>query len=70
MQRRRTTPQDVAKAIGVTPQFIRVGMQQGRLPYGYALKMSANRWTYHISPELVAKAEGITLEEFNRRVNA
>ncbi len=69
MQRRRTTPEDVARVIGATPQFIRVGLQQGVLPYGYAVKLSPNRYTYHISPELVARAEGITIEEFNRRVN-
>ena len=36
--------------MGVSPQFIRVGLQTGRLPFGTAVKMSS-RWTYYINPD-------------------
>lgn len=39
---------DAALAMGVSPQFIRVGLQQQRLPFGVAVKMS-NSWSYHLS---------------------
>ena len=39
-----------AQEMGVSKQFIRVGLQKGILEFGYAVKMS-NRYTYHISPE-------------------
>ena len=35
--------------MGVSQQFIRVGLQTGRLPFGTAVKMSS-RWTYYINP--------------------
>lgn len=34
--------------LGVSEQFIRIGLQQKSLPFGYAVKMS-DRYTYHIS---------------------
>ena len=39
---------ECAKRIGKSPQFVRIGLQRGILPFGYAIKMSS-RWTYHIS---------------------
>ncbi len=44
------TVTEAAKALGVSPQFIRVGLQQQRLPFGEAVKMS-KRWVYHINAE-------------------
>lgn len=41
---------DAAEMMGVSRQFVRVGLQKGVLEFGYAVKMS-NRYTYHISPE-------------------
>ena len=37
-----------AEVLGLSPQCIRVGLQQERLPFGFAVKMSSE-WTYHIS---------------------
>ena len=31
-----------------SPQFVRIGLQRGILPFGYAVRMST-LWTYHIS---------------------
>ena len=39
---------ECAKLLGKSPQFIRIGLQRGVLPFGYAVKMSSG-WTYHIS---------------------
>ena len=39
---------DAAKLLGKTEQFIRVGLQQGALPFGTAVKMQG-RYSYHIS---------------------
>lgn len=44
----RMTVKEAAKLMGVCPQFIRVGLQQDRLPFGTAVKMST-RWTYYIN---------------------
>lgn len=39
---------ECAKLLGKSPQFVRIGLQRGILPFGYAIKMSTV-WTYHIS---------------------
>ena len=44
--------QVVAEILGVSPQFIRIGLQQKTLPIGSAVKLSS-KWTYHISYELL-----------------
>lgn len=44
--------QVVAEILGVSPQFVRIGLQQKTLPIGSAVKISS-KWTYHISYELL-----------------
>jgi hypothetical protein len=39
---------ECAAILGKSPQFVRIGLQLGVLPFGVAVRMS-NRWTYHIS---------------------
>ena len=39
---------EAAELMGVSKDYIRVGLQRGLLPFGTALKMS-NRYTYFIS---------------------
>ena len=56
----------VAEIIGKSPQFVRIGLQNQRLPFGTAVKMS-NQWTYHISYELLKNYVGIKrIEEYER----
>lgn len=43
---------ECAKLLDKSPQFVRIGLQRGILPFGYAVKMSS-RWTYHISDKQV-----------------
>lgn len=39
---------ECAKLLDKSPQFVRMGLQLGILPFGYAIKMSS-KWSYHIS---------------------
>lgn len=39
---------ECARLLDKSPQFVRMGLQLGILPFGYAIKMSS-KWTYHIS---------------------
>jgi hypothetical protein len=47
--------------MNVSEQFIRIGLQRGVFPWGYAVKMSS-RWTYFISPEKFTEHTGIKKE--------
>jgi hypothetical protein len=53
---------EAAKILNVSPQFVRVGMQQGKLPIGTAIKMSS-MWTYHISEKLLQEYSGKNVEQ-------
>ena len=39
---------EAAELLGKSKQFIRIGLQRGVLPFGYAVKMSS-KYSYHIS---------------------
>ena len=39
---------ECAKLLNKSNQFVRVGLQRGILPFGFAVKTSS-RWSYHIS---------------------
>lgn len=43
---------ECARLLGKSEQFIRIGLQRGVPPFGYAVKMSS-RWSYHISDKKV-----------------
>lgn len=57
----RILPTEAAMILNVSPQFVRVGMQQGKLPIGTAIKMSSI-WTYHISEKLLQEYSGKNVE--------
>ncbi|MEA4831600.1 MAG: helix-turn-helix transcriptional regulator [Oscillospiraceae bacterium] len=40
-----------AKILGKSRQFIRVALQRGTAPFGFACKVSGEKWSYHISPK-------------------
>ena len=45
---------EVAKLLGKSEMFVRIGIQRGLLPFGVAVKMpERSRYSYHISPEAV-----------------
>lgn len=49
---------ECAKLLEKSPQFVRIGLQRGILPFGYAVKMSG-KYTYHISRNKVYEYLGI-----------
>jgi len=53
------TVKEAAEILGASEQFIRVGLQTGRLPIGTAVQVGyAKRYTYHISPKLLKEYIG------------
>ena len=63
----RILPTEAAVILNVSPQFIRIAMQQGKLPIGTAVQMSSI-WTYHISEKLLADYSGKDIQEFDARM--
>ncbi|MDD3052449.1 MAG: hypothetical protein PHR06_15085 [Candidatus Cloacimonetes bacterium] len=49
---------EVAQKMNVSEQFVRVGLQQGIFPWGYAVKMSS-QWTYFINAVKFYESEKI-----------
>ena len=47
---------DAAAALGASEAFVRRGLQQGRFPWGYAVR-GKRRWSYFISEERFKKEE-------------
>ncbi len=44
----RLTVSEAARVMDVDPQFLRIALQQERLPFGTAVKMK-KRWAYYIN---------------------
>ena len=63
----RIKTSEAAAIMGCSPQFVRVAMQQGKLGIGDAVKMSSI-WTYNIVPAALAKRQGMTLEELQKKL--
>lgn len=53
----RVKVSEAAALMGVSEQFVRVGLQRGLLPIGTAVKLSS-KWTYYISPKLLGEYIG------------
>lgn len=51
---------EAASILHVSHQFVRIGLQRGILPIGTAIKMSS-KWTYQISPKMLADYSGADL---------
>ena len=49
---------ECAELLNKSQQFVRIGLQRGTLPFGYAVKLSS-RWTYHISAHKVYEYLGL-----------
>lgn len=54
----RMSVTEVAHLMNVSEQFVRIGLQQNKFPWGYAIKMSS-KWCYYISPTKFTEATGI-----------
>nr|DAP77946.1 MAG TPA: hypothetical protein [Caudoviricetes sp.] len=57
----RISVEQAAKLLGASPQFIRIGLQQGMLDFGMAVKMS-RQWTYVITKQKFEEATGIKVK--------
>lgn len=58
LMKKRLTVSETASLMGTSEQFVRMGLQLGKLPFGYAVKMSS-KWTYYISPVKFMEHTGI-----------
>ena len=58
----RMSVKQTAELMNVSEQFVRVGLQQNRFPFGYAVKTSNRRWTYYINAKMFEKATGIKVK--------
>ena len=58
---KKMTVKQAADLMGVSPQFIRVALQQKELPFGAAVKVGKERYTYYISPKKFTEYTGIKL---------
>lgn len=63
----RITVTQAAKIMGVSPMFVRIGIQRGILKFGTCIKMSSE-YTYHISSGALAEYLRITPEEVEKEV--
>lgn len=57
IMKNRISVSEVAELMNVSEQFIRIGLQKGIFPFGYAVKMST-QWTYYISPQKFTEHTG------------
>lgn len=60
--------QIAAALMGKSEQFVRIGLQQGVLPFGAAVK-NKTRYSYYISPEKFRAFLGITDKEYIERIS-
>ncbi len=63
----RILPAEAAMILNVSPQFVRIAMQQEKLPIGVAVKMSSI-WTYHISEKLLQEYSGKDVEQEIKKI--
>ena len=52
--------EQAAKMLGKSKQFVRVALQRGIAPFGFAVKVSGDKWSYHISPRKLNEYLGVT----------
>lgn len=57
------TVSKAAKLMGVGVNFIKAGLRQNRFPFGTALKINGNKYSYYISPVKFAEYIGINIDE-------
>lgn len=52
--KKNMTIKEVAKLLGKSEMFVRIGIQRQLLPFGIAIKLPGReRYSYHISPNAV-----------------
>jgi len=56
---KNVTVEHAAKLLGKSKQFVRVSLQRGVAPFGFAVKMSGDKYSYHISPKKFYEYAGV-----------
>lgn len=51
--------EQAAQMLGKSKQFVRVALQRGIAPFGFAVKVSGNKWFYYISPRKLNEYLGV-----------
>ena len=64
MNKCKMTVEEAAVLMGVSKQFIRIGLQTGKLPFGSAIRISGKKYTYYISPSKFTEFTGIEVKKF------
>lgn len=59
IEKNNLTVEEASELMGVSRQFVRVGLQKGILPFGYAVQISRERYTYFISKQKFEEYTGI-----------
>ncbi len=62
MEKNRISVAQAASLLNASEQFIRIGLQQGVLKFGIAVKMSG-QWTYVITKQKFEEITGIQVKE-------
>lgn len=57
---------EAADLMGVSLQFVRVGIQKGILPFGCAVQISGKKYTYYISRSKFEEYTGTEKKENKR----
>ena len=52
--------EEAAKRLGKSVQFVRIALQRGLAPFGFATRITGNKFSYHISPKLFEEYQGGT----------
>ena len=58
MDKKRITIAKAAEVMRKDPQYVRIGIQQGILPFGRAVRVRGERYSYYISPRLFEEFTG------------
>lgn len=61
-------PFDAAMLLGKSPMWVRIGLRNGTLPIGAAIRCPGGRWSYDIRPERLAQYMGINVAEMHNRL--
>ena len=59
----RMSVAEAAKMMDKSQQFVRIGLQRNRLPFGTAVQNDSGRWSYHISPNKFFEYMGINADD-------
>lgn len=60
--------EEVAKIMQKNAQYVRLGLQQQRLPFGSAVQKSNGRWSYDIAFKAFCEYMRITVDEMNEKI--